>query len=134
MTRRALTMIEVALGTVLLAAGLVPLLSAFREVATRAVDPLMATQASFLAVERMEEIVATRYRAGAGYAAITVDEFPEEKAVMDYDAFERTVAIDEVADDLVTPQPGSGLKRVTVTVSWDGSARRVTLERIIAEF
>jgi Tfp pilus assembly protein PilV len=134
MKARAVTMVEVAIGTVILSLALIALTESIAETTQQSARPMRATVASFLVTERMEQIVAARYRSTSGYAQVVPANFPDESPVAGFPAFSRTVSIAEVAADLSTPQPGSGLKRVTVNVSWDGGSQVASLSRVFADF
>ena len=56
--RRSTTIIEVVMATIILSVGLPPLIGAMAEGAMQSRVPSNATIASFLATERMEQIVA----------------------------------------------------------------------------
>src|SRR5262249_26161880 len=131
MKRRGLTLIEVTFALVILSIGLAPMMKALTDGASQTIDTTQASVASFLVTERMEQIVAARYRAVGGYSLVTAASFPDETPVSGFSAFNRTATIQEVAaSDLSTAQSGSGIKRVTVTVTWRSAARQMALTRI----
>lgn len=134
MRRRSLTIVEVAMAVVILGGALVPLVGAFSEAARATIGPVEASTAAFLVTERMEQIVAARYRSAGGYANVVAGSFPNEASVSSFTAFARSVTVQEVAADLTTPQSGSGIKKVTVTVTWQGGARQVAVCRVFTDF
>lgn len=134
MTRRAMTLIEVTMAVLILSISLGPLLRAFAENAQLTIGATQNSVASFLVTERMEEIVAARYRASTGYANVDQSSFAAESPVTNFPAFSRSVSVREVASDLSTTQNGSGIKRVTVTVTWNSSAKQMQLVRIFTDF
>lgn len=134
MSRRGLTMIEVAMAIVILSLGLAPMVRAFAEGARQTIAPIQGSQAAFLATERMEEIVAARFRSTSGYSLVTAANFPDESSISGLSQFGRTVSITEVASDLVTPQSGSGLKKAVVTVTWQGGAKSLAVARLFTDF
>src|SRR5262245_26451686 len=135
MRRRGLTLIEVTFALVILSIGLTPMMAALTDGASETIDTTQASVASFLVTERMEQIVAARYRAVSGYTLVTSANFPNETPVSGFSAFNRTTTIQEVAaGDLSTAQSASGIKRVTVAVSWRSGARQMSLTRIFTDY
>ncbi len=134
MTRRSLTLIEVTLGVVVLGFCLVPVVKGFADGARSTIDTTQASVAGFLVTERMEQIIAGRYRDASGYSDLTASSYTNEASVNGFPAFARSVEVTEVGADLATPESGSGIKRVTVRVTWNGSARRMELVRLFTEY
>jgi len=134
MIRRAMTLIEVAMAVLILSISMAPLVQSFAENARHTIASTQDSVASFLVTERMEEIIAARYRSATGYANVLQASFPNESPVTNFPAFTRTVAVQEVAADLSTPQSGSGIKRVTVAVTWQSGSKQLQLVRIFADF
>lgn len=131
--RRGVTLLDAVAALVILSLALPTLVGSFVEASTQSIRPTFTTTAAFLATERMEEIIARRNQPG-GYAQITAANFPAENPVSGYANYNRAVAVTEVAADLTTPQAGSGLTRVVVTVQWDGGARQVQAARLFADY
>lgn len=127
-------MIDAIAALVILSVALPPLVGSFAEGARQSIRPMQTSIASFLATERMEQIIALRHTAG-GYSLVTTDNFPDESPVSGFAAFNRTATITEVAaSNLSTAESGSGLKKVTVNVTWDGGARKVSVSRLFADY
>lgn len=73
--------------------------------------------ASQLANEKLEQIISDK--STGGYDALSSNDYPVETLDAPYQNYSRMVTIQEVSgNDLSTPQAGSGLKRVTVSVTW----------------
>jgi len=73
--------------------------------------------ASQLASEKVEQIIADK--TFQGYNALLDANYPAETMSGEFVKFTRTTSIVEVSTtDFSTPQPGSGMKKITVTVSW----------------
>lgn len=90
--------------SVFMAAIGIPLLSALRESDV----PEIATIAYFLGLEKLEEL-------GPQTTGSISDE--ARAAVSGYGDYEREVVVTDVdCDDLSTPDPGSGCRKITVTV------------------
>lgn len=82
---------------------------------------VIATQ---FANEKIETLTADNTMNPMQYASISNANYPQE--FISYSTtpnfFKRTTSIEEVAYDLVTPQTGSGIKLVVVTVTWGSQA------------
>ncbi len=130
----AATIIEVVLALMILSVGLPPLMASFAEAAVQSVYPAQATVAAFLATERMEEVVARRYRGTDGYGALTVANFPPEAPVAGFPGFSRSIAVRYTAANLGPAASDEGYKIVRVTVAWDGGANEVAIEHAFADF
>mgnify|MGYP000100215833 CR=1 FL=1 len=134
MMRRSLTLIEVTLGVVVLGFCLVPVVKGFADGARGTIDTTQSSVAGFLVTERMEQIIAARYRNSSGYGNLTASSYTNEPSVSGFSTFARSVEITEVGADLATPEADSGIKRVTVTVSWNGGAKRMQLVRLFTDY
>lgn len=131
---RAMTIIEVVTAVVILSVGLPPLVKSFADSSNQSHLPINATIASFLATERMEQIVARRYRNNAGYAALTTANFPAESPVTGFPRFSRTVTISEVTSSLAASGSAVGYRKVRVTVTWQPDNSSMSIERVFADF
>jgi type II secretory pathway component PulJ len=137
MRRRGTTIIEVVTAMVILSIALPPLVQSFASASMQSILPAQATVASFLAVERMEELVARRYRGTDGYASVTTANFPDESPVTGFPAYSRTITITYmgyVGGVFQAVGSDQGYKKVRVTVTWEGGARQSYVERIFADF
>ncbi len=135
--KRGVTVIEIAMAIVILSIALPPMVAAFADASIQSIHPAQAAVASFLAIERMEEVVARRYRGTDGYDALTVPtigEFPTEAPVPDFSQFSRVVSV-EYADGGLDPVGSEqGYKLVTVKVTWNGGADELVIQRAFADF
>lgn len=132
--RRATTIIEVVMAIIILSVGLPPLMMAFAESAAQSIAPVNATIASFLATERMEQVIARRYRSTAGYSEVTVANFPAETPVAGFTGFNRSVTMTELDANLNVSGAPVGYRSVTVTVTWNAGADQVVIDRLFADF
>lgn len=134
--RRATTIIEIVAAIVILAIALPPLMLSFAEAAHQSIYPVNASVASFLAIERMEEIVARRYRDDSGFDAVNTTNFPNESSLSGFAGFARSVTITCVDENLASQSCGSdpGYKLVRVGVTWNGGDSEVRIERVFADF
>ena len=131
---RATTIIEVVTAIVILSVALPSLMRAFADSTNQTVLPVNATVASFLATERMEQIIARRYRNDSGYDALTTVNFPAESPVSGFGRFSRSVTITEVDTNLATSGSAVGYRKVKVTVTWQPNNSSLSIERVFAEF
>lgn len=132
--RSAFTLVEAVIAIVVLSAGAPMLFWAIREAQAQRADPAMASTATWLCVERIEDITADRNSTTRGYAYLTNANYPAESPVTGFTSFSRTTSITETGPDLATP--GVGYKSVTVTVSWttpQGTPRSVSLVTVLTE-
>lgn len=134
LTRRSTSIIEVVLAVGILGIAMPPLLSAFANASFQSIRPMNATTASFLSTDRMEEMVARRYRSSDGYDALTESAFPDELPVAGYPNFARLVTISFTEASLNTVSIDEGYKKVRVTVSWNNGANEVVVERLFANY
>jgi len=132
--RRSTTIIEVVVAIVILSVALPSLMMAFAEASVQSIGPYRQSIGSFLAIERMEEIVARRYRGTDGYDAITTGNFGSESSLSGFPGYARDVAVAFVDGNLNIVGSDQGYKRVTVTVSWDNGAGNIDVEHIFADF
>jgi prepilin-type N-terminal cleavage/methylation domain-containing protein len=110
------TLIEVVAAVVLLGIAVPPILAFLAQSGVKGVFPERQTAAYFLAVEKLETIIADRHSPNRGYAYLTTANYPAETLS---DGYTRTVAFQEVAPtSLASAQSGSGYLRITVTVSY----------------
>jgi len=132
-TRRAgFTLIETIAAIVILAVAVPPMLWAVTESQRQRMNPMMVSKARWLAVEKLEDVIADRHSTTLrGYAWVVgggdyVVENPGD--ITGYPGFSRSVALLETQADLVTPA-AAGYLNVTVTVGWvDAKGDNQTLD------
>jgi len=132
--RKGLTIIEVVMALVILAVALPTLVTAFADASRQSIQPVQGSVASFLAIERMEEIIARRYRGTDGYTGVTTANFPAESPVSGFTGFDRSVSVTLTDASLNTVMGDEGYKLVRVTVSFNAGNDEVVLERVFADF
>lgn len=141
--RRGATIIEVVAAIVILSIALPPLVSAFADASMQSIHPSLATVGAFLAIERMEEVVAWRYRTSDGYddvsdPAVLSAEFPNESPVSDFASFDRSVTSVYVDYDengvLQEVETDQGYTKVLVTVTWSSGSDSIAVERLFADY
>ena len=98
------------------------------------VDSDYTTIATNLANEKIEEILAIKSMQEEGFEYIDEANFSSETLSGVFAPFTRTVSVVEVsASDLSTEEEDSGLKKVTVTVTWDNN-KTVSLITLLANY
>lgn len=129
--RRAFTLIEGIIAIVILSLAVPPMLWAVRAAQNVRSEPVQASRARWLAVERLEDIIADSASTARGYTYVSAANYPAERPVQGFAAFTRSVAINETGIDLVTP--GVGCKTATVTVTWPSprGTRSLSLATVI---
>jgi len=132
--RGATTIIEVVMAIVILSIALPPLISSFVDASKQSILPANSAIASFLVTERMEEIIARRYRATDGYAAVSTANYPNETPVTGFPRFNRSVSVTFTDAALNTVGSDQGYKNVRVTVTWNSGANEIRIERLFADF
>lgn len=133
--RRSATIIEAVAAVVILGVALPPLMQAFGEGTRQSIYPTNATIASFLAIERMEEVIARRFKSSTGYADLTATNFPDESPVSGFSRFNRTVTFSEVTSSLAPSGSAVGYRKARVTVTWTaGGGGVLVIERVFADF
>ncbi|MBI4238246.1 MAG: hypothetical protein HY696_07515 [Deltaproteobacteria bacterium] len=117
------TFIDTILMMVILGVGLTGMMSFFVSSNRQALDADQTVQASVLAQEKLDQIIANKI--ALGYNAIVAANYPVENLGAPFAGLTRTTTITEVSpNDLSTASPGSGLKRVNIVVSWGVNANQ----------
>lgn len=112
------SLLENILATVLVAIGLMGGLLALQNSTLHTVNSDLSSIATQLANEKVEAILADKEYLGYDYL-VAESNYPTEQLADDLSGFERTVTIMEVsAEDMTTPEEGSGVKKVNVVVNW----------------
>jgi type IV pilus assembly protein PilV len=119
--KKGFTLIEVLIATLVLAIGLLSLATLAGTVIRGNSFSNKMTTATTLAQDKMEEIKRLGYD-NAGTAAGTEN----YGSIAGYSAYKRVTTV-------ATGSPATGMKTVTVTVSWDADAHSVALKTILAE-
>jgi type II secretory pathway pseudopilin PulG len=132
---RGFTIVEAVVAVVLIGVALPPMFWALRQEHRNRVRPVLASEAGWLAVEKLEDIIADRHSAARGYSYLVVGNYPAESPVAGMTGFSRTVSFSETGADLVSA--GTGYKKATVNVTWTdgtGTSRTTSLSTIITDY
>lgn len=133
--RRAFTLIEAIAAIVLLAVAVPPMMWAVRESHISRVNPVLASRARWLAVTRLEGVIADRYSVTRGYDWLIAGNYPAEPTISDSPGFSRSVQFSETTADLATA--GNGYMNVVVSVAWTdatGQTRTLDVATVLTEF
>ena len=129
--RSGFTLIETVIAIVILSLAVPPMLWAVAESHHERVNPMLASKARWLAVEKLEDVIADRHSQSGnrGYSYLADANYLAEAKgdITGYPQFSRVVSFNET--DATLSAPGTGYMTVTVTVGWtDADANAQTLE------
>jgi len=119
--RRGFTLVEAIAAIVLLSVALPPMLWALRDGRVRAVEPVLASRARWLAESKLEDIIADRHSETRGWDYLAPGNYPEENPVAGWKGFARRVTLEETGADLESA--GTGYITATVEVEWMSATR-----------
>jgi len=117
--RRAFTLIETIAAIVILAVAMPAMMWTLSEAQRQRVDPVMSSRATWLAMEKLEDVIADRHAPSRGWSHLTSANYPDESSIDGFPGFSRRVTLRETGPDLESS--GSGYMLVTVTVQWTGT-------------
>jgi Tfp pilus assembly protein PilV len=131
----AFTLIEAVIAIVILSIAIPTMLYAVREVHHKRVGPVMTSRARWLAVEKLEDIIADRHSSTRGWSYVASGNYPAEGSLTGFPGFARSVLINETGVSL--SGSGTGYKTVTVTVKWTDSGavpRSLALSTVLTDY
>ena len=141
-TRRpGFTLIETIAAIVILAVAVPPMLWAVTESQRQRINPMLTSRARWLAVEKIEDVIADRHSTTArGYAWVVgggdyVVENPGD--IPGYSGFSRQVWLEETKADLADTNPPLGYLKVKVTVGWvdaKGNNQTLNIWTVLTEY
>jgi prepilin-type N-terminal cleavage/methylation domain-containing protein len=133
--RRGFTLIEGVIAMVILAVAIPPMLWSISQAQGQRVTPYKVSKARWLAVEKLEDIIADRHSSTRGYGYLISSNYPAEASISGAPGFTRSVAFTETTANLSTA--GAGYMRATVTVSWvdgSGTSRTLAISTILTNY
>ena len=117
------TLIELTIMIVILSITIPSTFWFFAENSRKAIESERRVIATLLVEERMEEVLSDRHSSTRGYSYLVTGNYPDDTPLTGYT---RVVEFEDVdPSDLSTTSPGSGFRKITVTVSYsspDGSS------------
>lgn len=134
---RAFTLMETVAAIIILSVALPSMLWALREAHTQRVNPVMSSTARWLAVEKLEDVIADRHSTTRGWGHLIPANYTAESPVAAFTGFDRTVTLTEYQADLATADTDGGYMVVDVAVTWtDGTAtsRTQTVSTVVTEY
>lgn len=132
---RGFTLIEAIAAIVILAVAMPAIMLGLTDAQRRRAGPVMDERARWLAVEKIEDVIADRHSSTRGYAYVIAANYPAEPSISGFAGYSRSVGVIETGADLTSP--GTGYKTVTVTVTYTGAAgtpRSFALSTVVTEY
>ena len=133
--RRGFTIIEAIAAVVIIGVAIPPMLWGIKQAHGHRSAQILASRARWLAVEKLEDILADRHSTSRGYAYLTAANYPAEGQVSGFENFSRAVAFQETEADLATA--GTGYMTVTCTIGFKdatGQTRSLALATIVTDY
>jgi prepilin-type N-terminal cleavage/methylation domain-containing protein len=135
------TLIETVAAILILAVAVPPMLWAVSQAQQKRANPMLASKARWLAIEKLEDVIADRHSTSGnrGWDYLTAANYPNENAgtISGFPQFSRTVTLQETQADLATPDTDGGYMNVTVTVTWtnaDGDSQSLSISTVLTEY
>lgn len=136
-SRAGFTIMETVAAIVMLSIAVPPMVNALNEGHTQRVNPVLASTARWLAVEKLEDVIADRHSTTRGWSHLVPGNYGAESPVTGFTGFDRTVTLTEYQADLTTADVTGGYMVVDVAVSWTdatATARTLTISTVITEY
>jgi type II secretory pathway pseudopilin PulG len=132
--RRAFSLLEGIAAIVILAVALPTMMWAIRDSVRRRADPIFFSRARWLAVEKLEDIIADANSTSRGYSYVVNANYAAETPVAGFTGVNRSVSVSETAPNYVA---GTGWKTATVTVTYtdgQGTSRSIQLATVVTSY
>jgi hypothetical protein len=126
---------EAVAAVVVMAVAMPPMLWSLQQSHRHGADQVLASRARWLAVEKLEDVIADRHAEERGYEYVAAENYPAEAWVPGFAGFSRSVSVVETGVDLTAA--GTGYKTVAVTVGYAdgrGAARGLTISTVVTEY
>ena len=135
------TLIETVAAIVILAVAVPPMLWAVAQAQYKRANPMLASKARWMAVEKLEDIIADRHSESGnrGWDYLITANYSAENPgdITGYPQFGRTVTFLETQADLATPDAAGGYMNVTVAVTWtnaEGKTQSLSISTVLTEY
>lgn len=127
------TLIESILTLVVFSIGVFGALAISQNMVINSATGDYRVMAGQLASEKIEQIIADK--TFKGYSTILNSNYPSESLTGEFAMFTRSTQISEVSStDYTTPAAGSGMKRVSVTVTWNfQGAKSISVTTLLSQ-
>lgn len=131
---KGFTLLEAVLSVVILGIGFLTTMMLIENISISAINSDRNIVSAQLANEKLETILADKKFRGFSY--VDNSHYPAESLTGPYAGYKRKVFVSEVqSGDLFTPMPGSGIKRVLVTVFWGSTpAEQVNVTGMVSKY
>ena len=131
---RGFSLLEAVLAVMILAVGFFSTTILISNISISAISSDQNIIGTQLANEKVESILADKKFLGFSY--VDNSHYPLEILTGDYSGYQRNVSVAEVQPgDLMTPSPGSGIKKISVTVSWGSAAwQQVKVSGMVSKY
>jgi type II secretory pathway pseudopilin PulG len=132
--KKGFTLLEAVLAVLILGIGFFSTMLLIENISISTINTDRNIVSTQLANEKIETIIADKKFKGFSY--VDNSHYPTETLSGPYTGYKRKVFISEVQPgDLFTPMPGSGIKRVLVTVYWGNTAaEQVTITGMVSKY
>ena len=133
--RHGFTLIEAIAVIVLMTVAIPPMMWSIREAHISRANPVLASRARWLAVSKLEDVIADRSSPVRGYNYLIPGNYAAEPTIPGYAGFSRTVNFNETLADLTTS--GDGYMNVTVAISWtdaQGTSQTLNISTVLTAF
>ena len=135
--QRGFTLVETIASIVILAVAVPPMMWAIREAEAERVTPVMASRARWLAVEKLEDIIADRHSTTRGWSYLISANYSAETPVSGFTGMNRSVTLTEYEWDLSTTSSDGGYMVVDVDVTWTdgtGTLQTLSISTVLTEY
>ncbi len=134
-SRPGFTLIETIAAIVILMVAIPPMLWAIHEAQVQRANPVLASTARWLIIEKLEDVIADRH-GSVGYGALSGS---GPTPVPGYPAFDRTVTVsaEHAHWNGAGWDPGTGYRDVTVAVDWtdgEGNAKALSISTVLTNY
>ncbi len=130
---------ETVSAIVILSVAVPPMLWAVRGAQRQRINPMLASQARWLAAEKLEDIIADRHstHVSLGWGNLNTTTYPAEIPVATDPGFQRSCTFLETLANLTTADADGGYMNVTVTITLtnaEGNSRSLAISTVLTEY
>lgn len=131
---KGISLLESVVALLILSFGIFAYISLFSQMSTATIEDELASTASRLANQKLEEVLATK--ANSGYAGVNLGTTTENITYASHAyARQTTISYVDVNDLQTISGSDTGIKRIDVSVSWnDSSTRQIQLTSVVGSY